>query len=355
MGRPASLAWHRLSARCAGSQEPLLGQLHSFLVRCACDLDSLLAHVVGFAALSFNFSLHYANRWPESTHQNLQLPFLSSVKFRHCCNRSHLQAQLQQLKEFDKNGTPVDGRVCNLRGNCSSGRNGTHQGLSSYPSTPGSEQFASGTSFLLDMLRGGIEMHELRSISTSLTRMEHELTGSYPKWSPSRRTVACLITGKIRGHDRGEFDEKTVAQMKAVTAGTDLFVCSDQEDRIDANFRNFTNLVAYKTAEDDGGYQADLRNITVPMRYHEPGTPPGLKSIQWWRLQQCWKLVQQYEEQHDFRYSFYMKTRSDCEMRGGCYPCLDTYQVAWRISGPAKSHSKKLLVQFCRIKLSQAS
>ena len=49
-------------------------------------------------------------------------------------------------------------------------------------------------------------------------------------------------------------------------------------------------------------YQADLKNIDQPKRYHEPGTRPGLKSIQWWRLQQCWRLVQQYEERFDFRY-----------------------------------------------------
>ena len=48
--------------------------------------------------------------------------------------------------------------------------------------------------------------------------------------------------------------------------------------------------------------QADLKNIDQPKRYHEPGTRPGLKSIQWWRLQQCWRLVQQYEERFDFRY-----------------------------------------------------
>ena len=39
-----------------------------------------------------------------------------------------------------------------------------------------------------------------------------------------------IISGKIRGSDRKTFDDKAKAQMKAVTAGADLFICADQED-----------------------------------------------------------------------------------------------------------------------------
>ncbi|CAE7908133.1 DNAH6, partial [Symbiodinium necroappetens] len=251
----------------------------------------------------------------------------------HCCSRQDLENKLAKLHEFSKNGTPVDGKVCNLKGDCSRGRNGTHEGLSSYRYAPDSVPFDSEVSFLLDMLRGGIEMHELRSLSKNLTRAEHNRTGLYPVLSPSGHKVACIISGKIRGSDRKTFDDKAKAQMKEVTAGTDLFVCADQEDHIEEHFQNFSNLVQYRTAEDDGGYKADLKNIDQPKRDHEPGTPPGMKAIQWWRLQQCWRLVQQYEERFDFRYSFYYKTRTDCDTRGGCYPCLGTYEAATKKYG----------------------
>ncbi|CAE7253572.1 EXOSC5 [Symbiodinium sp. KB8] len=255
---------------------------------------------------------------------------------RHCCSQQDLQKKLAQLKEFDKNGTHVDGKVCNLKGQCSKGRNGTHEGLTSYRFAPDKMPFHSEVSFLLDMLRGGIEMHELAGLSENLTRAEHNRVGLHPGRSPSGHKVACIISGKIRGSDRKTFDDKAKAQMKAVTAGADLFICADQEDRIEEHFRNFTNLVRYRTAEDDGGYKADLKNIDQPMRYHEPGTPPGKKSIQWWRLQQCWRLVQQYEQRFDFRYNFYFKTRTDCDMRGGCYPCRGAYEAA------TKKHGAKL-------------
>ncbi|CAE7660032.1 EXOSC5 [Symbiodinium necroappetens] len=83
---------------------------------------------------------------------------------RHCCDYKHIKDNLARLKEFDKNGTHVDGKVCNLKGVCSKGRNGTHEGLNSYWYDPGSMQFASETSFLLDMLRGGFEMHGVYSL-----------------------------------------------------------------------------------------------------------------------------------------------------------------------------------------------
>ena len=40
-----------------------------------------------------------------------------------------------------------------------------------------------------------------------------------------------IISGKIRGSDRKTFDDKAKAQVKAVTAGADLFICADQEDK----------------------------------------------------------------------------------------------------------------------------
>ena len=95
----------------------------------------------------------------------LSLPItLVRPLLRHCCDYKHIKDNLARLKEFDKNGTHVDGKVCNLKGVCSKGRNGTHEGLNSYWYDPGSMQFASETSFLLDMLRGGFEMHGVYSL-----------------------------------------------------------------------------------------------------------------------------------------------------------------------------------------------
>ena len=111
---------------------------------------------------------------------------------RHCCSQQDLQKKLAQLKEFDKNGTHVDGKVCNLKGQCSKGRNGTHEGLTSYRFAPDKMPFHSEVSFLLDMLRGGIEMHELAGLSENLTRAEHNRVGLHPGRSPSGHKVACI-------------------------------------------------------------------------------------------------------------------------------------------------------------------
>ena len=106
--------------------------------------------------------------------------------------------KLGKLKDFDEKGTRVDGKICNLKGECSRSRgpngnpNGTHEGLSSYSYAPDSVSFDSEVSFLLDMLRAGIEMHELRSLSKNLTRAEHNRTGFYPGLSPSGHKVACI-------------------------------------------------------------------------------------------------------------------------------------------------------------------
>ena len=114
-----------------------------------------------------------------------------------------------------------------------------------------------------------------------------------------------------------------------VTAGADLFVCGDHSNNISESFENFSNLVAYRTAEDDGGYEVDLQNLSASPREHEHEILDGLEaSVQWWRLQQCWKLVQKFEQRYHFRYSFYMKMRTDCDQHYGCYSCRETYKAA---------------------------
>ena len=102
--------------------------------------------------------------------------------------------------------------------------------------------------------------------------------------------------------------------MADVTAQADLFVCADPEDAGAMELANFSNLVSYRTSGEDGVYRSDLKGLNVTV-------------AQWWRLQQCWKLVQEHEERHHFRYSFYMKTQPDCARYNACYPCLDTYKA----------------------------
>ena len=134
--------------------------------------------------------------------------------------------------------------------------------------------------------------------------------------SPTGHTVACLVTGRTRAGEVGGIR----AYMADVTAQADLFVCADPEDAGAMVLANFSNLVSYRTSSEDGGYPSDLQGVNVTV-------------AQWWRLQQCWKLVQEHEERHRFRYSFYMKTQPDCHRYNACYPCLDTYKA-----GLHKSH-----------------
>ena len=124
--------------------------------------------------------------------------------------------------------------------------------------------------------------------------------------SPTGHNVACLITD--RTHAGG------VSRMGNVTALADLFVCADPEDHGTMRFANFSNLVSYGTSDEDGSYPVGLRGVDSTL-------------AKWWRLQQCWKRVQDFEEHHGFRYSFYMKTQTGCALYHACYPCLGTYQA----------------------------
>ena len=85
----------------------------------------------------------------------------------------------------------MDGKVCNLKGVCSKGPNGTHEGLNSYWHGPDSNQFASEPSFLLDMLRGSMEMHGVYSLADKgLREVEVQWASGVPKWGlcvPRRR------------------------------------------------------------------------------------------------------------------------------------------------------------------------
>ncbi|CAE7298230.1 unnamed protein product, partial [Symbiodinium pilosum] len=118
--------------------------------------------------------------------------------------------------------------------------------------------------------------------------------------------VATVITGELRAVD----NKTNVERLNRLTNQTDVFVCTDRKYK--ADLWQLRGVVASRFLEDDLATWKAKVNLT--------------KEIQWWRLQQCWSLVQWYEETHGFSYVFYFKTRTDCFRRGGCASSLKTYE-----------------------------
>jgi len=110
--------------------------------------------------------------------------------------------------------------------------------------------------------------------------------------------------------------EENVAQVNRMTAGTDVFVCTDK--KYQAELSKFNNLVGVRFKEDNETWLDEV-NLT--------------KETQWWRLQHCWQMVMEYETEHGMRYDFYMKLRTDCHKRGGCAEALQTYDEVLKAHG----------------------
>jgi hypothetical protein len=86
-----------------------------------------------------------------------------------------------------------------------------------------------------------------------------------------------------------------------MTSGTDVFICTDEEFAHDIG--NFSNIAA-------------VQLLTKPWQ-GVANTSIGSNTIQWYRLQKCWNLVEEYERSNGLKYSFIVKLRTDCE-RFGC-------------------------------------
>mmetsp|Transcript_8313 Transcript_8313/g.19562 ORF Transcript_8313/g.19562 Transcript_8313/m.19562 type:complete len:332 (-) Transcript_8313:171-1166(-) len=129
---------------------------------------------------------------------------------------------------------------------------------------------------------------------------------------PRRRAVASIFSGLLRGMNV----EENVAQVNRMTAGTDVFVCTDK--KYQAELSKFNNLVGVRFKEDNETWLDEV-NLT--------------KETQWWRLQHCWQMVMEYETEHGMRYDFYMKLRTDCHKRGGCAEALQTYDEVLKAHG----------------------
>ena len=106
--------------------------------------------------------------------------------------------------------------------------------------------------------------------------------------------------------------------MNRLTAETDVFVCTDVEHQ--HFLPSLIGVVGTSFLEDDPSWEVQV-NLT--------------KEIQWWRLQKCWQLVQEYEVTNGFSYAFYFKLRTDCYRRGGCAASRDTYRKLQRDFGSA--------------------
>lgn len=113
--------------------------------------------------------------------------------------------------------------------------------------------------------------------------------------SPPR--IATIIAMDIRLPNHAKERSKALANLNRRMNGTDVFICTDKA--FESVLGNFSNVKGVRFAEDDGGFTG-LAQRASHMR-------------QWWRLEQCWRLVRRYEERTGQRYSFYFKLRTDCK------------------------------------------
>jgi len=127
------------------------------------------------------------------------------------------------------------------------------------------------------------------------------------------RAVASIIASPLRCMDN--FTNQ--ARINNLTDGTDLFVCTDKSYA--KFFPNMTRMVAHSFSEDDPSWKTQI-NLT--------------KQLQWWRLQKCWQMVQEYEGAQGFKYEFFFKLRTDCFRKGGCVAAVPAYQQILKDHGP---------------------
>jgi hypothetical protein len=113
--------------------------------------------------------------------------------------------------------------------------------------------------------------------------------------------VATLIAMGIRLPRGLKEREAQVQKLNNMTSGTDVFICTDEEFAHDIG--SFSNLAA-------------VRILTKPWQ-GVANTSFGNNTVQWYRLQKCWNLVQEYERSNGLKYSFIVKLRTDCDTHPG--------------------------------------
>ena len=144
--------------------------------------------------------------------------------------------------------------------------------------------------------------------------------------------VASVIAGQLRGIT----NRTNVARVNWLTRQSDVFICTDR--LYQAQIGNLTGVVGTRFIEEDPSWKEKV-NLT--------------KELQWWRLQQCWDMIQDFAAEHGFSYAFYMKIRTDCYKRGGCEPSWKTYNKVQRLwPTPGRQHlCRGLRVQHLENKL----
>lgn len=94
----------------------------------------------------------------------------------------------------------------------------------------------------------------------------------------------------------------SVDRLNGLTAGTDVFLCTDEGAASDV--WRFKNVVYVQYAESVGGIPKDIL-IENP------------KLIQWWRLKECYRALERFALEHQHQYTFVTKIRMDVDMQKG--------------------------------------
>ena len=140
----------------------------------------------------------------------------------------------------------------------------------------------------------------------------------YARYGDTRPPVQPLrVASVIAGQLRGMTDRTNVARVNWLTKESDVFICTDR--LYQEEIGSLTGVVGTRFIEEDPSWKEKV-NLT--------------KELQWWRLQQCWDMIQDFEAEHGFSYAFYMKIRTDCYKRGGCEPSRKTYDKIREDFGP---------------------
>lgn len=116
--------------------------------------------------------------------------------------------------------------------------------------------------------------------------------------------MATVIAMDIRLPESQEEHAERVKKINEITNNTDLFICTDKE--FAQSLVSFANVKQVWLA--DSSVARGIAGIADHL--HE-------NSIQWWRLQNCWDGIQEYERSNGLEYAFIIKFRTDCN-RFGC-------------------------------------
>lgn len=133
--------------------------------------------------------------------------------------------------------------------------------------------------------------HALQNLKTS----ESESKTLNGKLIPSLSKFATIIAMDMRLPDNEQERRSRLRSINAHTAGTDVFLCTDEEA---ANVTDdFENVV--------------LRRFVSADELHTQSPP---EFIQWWRFTNCYHVLNEFAREHHHEYEFIFKTRIDVQV-----------------------------------------